>query len=220
MNLNDYLNAGDTVELRMGAITARSKVERMDDEVNFAITQPTHKLLPIVFETNESVTFFFFKNNGMYSFRGRYAGRGMIEKVHICLFEATSEVEKNQRRFSYRLPVLLDVTVRRKSQLDQSKVTEYQAKTINLSQEGILFSCYANFQEGTRVMMELQLSENEICILQGDVLRAEPPLHKDEPYRVACKFANMTKRDQAQLAKFILNRQISDRRRRQELEGP
>lgn len=218
MNLFEQLKIGETVELRLGAVTSRTRVERIDSETTFVISQPTHKLLPIVFQPNETAVFFFFRDSGIYSFQANYTTRGTIDNFRVCGFIAISEIEKSQRRFSYRLPVELPMTIRRINQLDQNKAAQYEAKTVNISQEGILFSCEVPLQPNTHFLLELNLSDVELCILHAEVIRCEPPRQQEEPFHIAARFINMIKRDQAQIAKFILNKQIIERKQRQEIE--
>lgn len=220
MNLFEQLQIGETLELRMGEITSRTRVERIDSETTFVVSQPTHKLLPIIFEPNETVLLFFFRDNGMFSFRASYITRGTIDNMRVCGFEAVSEIEKNQRRFSYRLPIMMDLTLRKKNQLDQSGMLRHNAKTINLSQEGLLFTVDVQFSTGTQLLIEFHLLDMELYILTAEVLRCDPPADGDERYHVAARFINMIKKDQAQVAKFILQQQILARKRRHDIGAP
>ncbi len=215
MNLYEQLREGETVEMRIGAIITKSKIERIDSATHFVVTQPTHKLLPVAFDLDEQIEFFFFRNNGVYSFRAAFSGRAMMGKMRVCAFTAVTDMKKSQRRLSFRLAVPLSMTLRRKSQYNQSKAVEYPAFTINISQEGALFSCPSRFPVGARLLLEIKFSATELCIVNAEVLRCELPLNKDDPYLIGVKFVNLTKHDQSQIAKFILNTQIDERRRKQ-----
>lgn len=220
MNLAEFIKAGETVEIQLGAITTRTKIEKVNDISSFVILQPTFKLLPILFQPKEIATFFFYRENGMHSFDAEFESKSMIGNLHVCTFTVVSEVEKRQRRFSYRLPVSMDITVRRKNQYDQAKSTEYMGRTINLSQDGMLFTCYQRMPVSSRLLIELKFSGQELCIINADVLRCMLPIKQGDPYSIAVKFISMTKRDRAQLSKFILNRQIEQRRTRPDDANP
>lgn len=218
MNLYEDIRVGETLELRIGAITAKTKVERIDSRTTFVVAQPTHKLLPLIFEENEEVQFSFFRENGIHSFRAIYAGRGTIDNFRVCGFEAISEIDKNQRRRSYRLPVMLDITVRYKREGDPAGIITAHATTVNISQEGLLFRMEEPLIVGGKVIVEIKLPGSDLCILNGAVVRFVQETEDKEKYLVAAKFMTLTKRDQTQLARFILNRQIQDRRKQQGID--
>ncbi|MDR1619809.1 MAG: flagellar brake protein [Clostridiales bacterium] len=218
MDLFKHIKEGEAIELRVGALTTRSKVERIDSELEFVITQPTHKLMPVIFHKDETVTFYYFRENGIFAFHAQYTGKGKIGKVSVCYFLVASEAEKSQRRISFRMPVSLPMQLRRKNQHDQSRMRTYTGITANLSLEGALFTCKAKFNANTRLILEIYLSDTELFIIEGDVIRCDLPVQPDEPYLVAIKFVNLTKNDKSQLSKFILKRQIADRKKRQAIE--
>lgn len=216
MNLFEVIELGETVEIRIGAIATKTKISGIADETQFSVDQPTYRMTPLQFEPGEAAQFSMYRANGLYSFRAAYLSKSHASNtVQVYNFRAVSEVEKNQRRYSYRLPVVLDatVTVKALSRREEDQVT--QVRTVNLSAEGALLACPKSFVSGSDVVFDIQL-HNKAMRLNMRLLRCERPLERGQPYLVAGKFTKLSKPDQAEISRYILWKQIQDRRLRAE----
>ncbi|MDL2224976.1 PilZ domain-containing protein [Eubacteriales bacterium OttesenSCG-928-M02] len=213
---NLHIQAGDTVEIIVGSIAARTTVEEVVDDTLFWVSQPTHQLVPIYYREQEECLVYFFRPSGMYSFRAHYIKRDVRDGFPVVQFQKVGPVEKNQKRFAYRLPVALTGTLQEKDPNGWQglKEEEYNILTANLSVDGILFRGDFRLEPGSHVLLTLNLSETESLILEAEILRFERRQNQDEHHRMAGRFENMSKRDQARLSRFIMNQQVIERRLR------
>jgi c-di-GMP-binding flagellar brake protein YcgR len=215
MELKD-LKVGETLELRIGAIVSKTKLEGVIDEDHFVVTQPSYRMIPLHFSTGEEVQFSFLRDDGLYAFWAVYEARELREGWRICYFRAVSEVKKNQRRHSYRLPIVLDVLIRiQLSDEDPQAFRELNASTVNLSEEGAALACYTRLPVRTKLLLNIRLQQNDTVFLRAEVMRAELPANRGDPYIIACKFTNLSRRLRLHISKFILQRQIRDRKHMQ-----
>ena len=211
----EHIILGDTVELVIGSIVTRTNVQEIVDGEHFVVSQPTHQLIPVFFREREEALFYFFRPDGLYSFRAEYGGREIREgNIAVCHFHIVSPVEKNQKRYAYRLPVTLTGTIREKDPAGRNglKEEEHSILTVNLSVDGLLFSGNFQMEMGTHVLITLNLTERETMILEGQLLRFERRTDPEENHCFAAQFENMGKRDQMRLSRFILNQQVIERR--------
>ncbi len=218
MLLSQIIQLGEMMDVKVGDITTRTKLQDMLGGERFVIFQPTHKCVPVIFNENESVRFTFYRSNGVYAFFAVLEERFTRENLRLCVFRPVSEVEKNQRRYGYRLPVILNISLKVITRDPEEKQLEILGKTINISEKGVLFSCFEPLARGTQASIQLKLERNDLLILNAEVLRCEPPIKKNEPYTVAVQFLNCTKQEQTHIGRYILKRQIFERKAN-EFEG-
>ena len=214
--LKDYIQLGDTLDIEAGDVTTKTKVQDIAENERFAVLQPTYKLVPVMIQEFERVRFTFYRSNGIFSFLAVLDEKIIRDNLRMYVFRLVSEIEKKQRRYGYRLPVVLPAELKLLDQDGQSneKLLEYKAKTINLSEKGVLFSCFECLEVGTRLMINMRMDQTPLALL-AEVVRCEPPLQKNDPYAIAVKFYDCSKRDQMFIGRYILKKQISDRRSKQ-----
>jgi len=212
--LKDYIELGETMDIEVDGVSTKTKVQEVLKNDLFTVLQPTVKLVPLMVKPDDIVRFTFYRPNGVYSFQAELVERISRENLRLYLFKVVSEIEKKQRRFGYRLPVILNATLRmiEDSMEAGDKSCEFRAKTINLSEKGILLSCYEQFERGTKLLIQLRLERNDQLILLAEVLRCEPPIQKNDPYTIAVQFYNCSKTDQMHIGRYILKRQIFERK--------
>lgn len=215
--LKDYIQLGETMDIEVAGVATKTKVQDLLDDDQFIVSQPTVKLIPLVINANDSVRFTFFRPNGIYMFQAELVERVKKGNLSLCIFKATSAIEKKQRRYGYRLPIILQLTVKTIAENDEKEI-EYKAKTVNISEKGILFSCFKFFEKGTKLMVNLILEKFDQLLLQAEVVRCEPPEQKTDPYLIAVQFCNCSKSDQMHIGRYILKRQIFERKLK-ELNG-
>jgi len=215
MQLSQIAQIGEMMDIRIGDITTKTKLQELLEHERFVVSYPTHRLVPIALEENESVRFSFARPNGMYTFQAAFEERFTRDKLKFCIFQAISDVEKNQRRYGYRLSVVLNISLRVIETEKDERPPEILAKTVNLSEKGALFSCYQRLSKGTKIAMQLRLDKYDVLFVNAEVLRCEPPIRKNEPYLIAVQFFNYSKQDQAHIGRYILKRQIIQRKARE-----
>lgn len=217
--LKEYIQLGEMMDIEVAGVTTKTKVQDLLDDDIFIVSQPTFKLIPILINPKDDVRFTFFRSNGVYSFQAEFIERVKRENLSLCLFKAISKVEKKQRRYGYRLPIILHLMVKLLDETQEGENNrEIKAKTINISEKGILFSCFKPFERGSKLLINLQLEKFDQLFLQAEVLRCERPEQKNDPFLIAVQFCNSSKSDQLHIGRYILKRQIFERKLK-ELNG-
>ncbi len=215
MILSQVANLGEMFKIESEELVTKTKLQDIVDEQSFIVFQPTVHGIPLRANKTTPLRFSFCRNNGMYVFDAVMEKSFVRDNLRVCQFKAISEVEKTQRRSSFRLPVVLDAIV----SLIQPEVdipgthAVYEAKTSDLSDAGMQFTCYEYFIGGTLINIVLDLGgENELS-LNAKVIRCFLPSKKTVKYNVSVKFVNLSSGDQAKLSRFILKTQIKNRNR-------
>ena len=211
----EMFELGETMDIEAGGVFTKTKVQDILDNDLFAVSQPTVKLVPIRIEPYSSVRFTFCRPTGIYTFQAELVERYSKDNLRLCLFRITTEIQKKQRRYGYRLPVILHATVRvlsGEAEAAGGNACIYKGKTINLSERGVLFSCFERFERGVKLMINLRLDLSDQLVAMGEVVRCEPPVNENEPFAIAVQFFNMQRKDQMRIGRYILKRQISDRK--------
>jgi len=212
MFLSDIVQIGEMLDVRVGDIITKTKLQDMLEHERFVVLAPTLRLVPVIVEENETVRFTFVRPNGVYSFQAVLEERFAKDNVKLCLFRAVTEVEKSQRRYGYRLPVVLNISLHRAETEIDEKPPDILAKTINLSERGALFSCFERFYKGTKLLLQMHLEKNDVLALYAEVVRCEPPIKRSEPYLIAVQFYDYSRKEQAHIGRYILKRQIIQRK--------
>jgi c-di-GMP-binding flagellar brake protein YcgR len=214
MLLSQIVQVGEMLDIRVEDVTTKTKLQEILDSERFVVSYPTYRMIPMLLDENETVRFSFARSNGMYTFQAVFTEKFTRDNLKYCIFQAITEVEKNQRRYGYRLPVVLNISLRVIESDKDEKSPEILAKTVNLSEKGALFSCYQRFSKGTKLAMQLRLDKYDVLFINAEVLRCEPPIRKNEPYLIAVQFYNYSKQDQTHIGRYILKRQIIQRKAR------
>lgn len=212
MNLPEILKIGESFEIRLGPVSARTKLEDMIDEKTFTIIQPTYKMAPLRFAENEEAMFVYLRENGIFSFKAKFLGKKRKQNLPLYYFEATTHPQKNQRRYAYRYATVLDAAIKMKDSEKEHSFIETDIKTINISENGMLFRSSKEIPIGTDLFIELRLNGKNAIKTNAKIIRVEYPTEKYGRYAIAVKFIEMDRKDRESIAKFVLNRQIHDRK--------
>ena len=215
MILSQVANLGEMFKIEAEELITKTKLQDIVDEQSFIVFQPTVHGIPLRTNKTKPMRFSFFRNNGMYVFDAVMEKSFIKDNLRVCQFRAISEVKKQQRRSSYRLPIVMPAYV----SLVQPEVdipgtqAVFQAKTIDLSDAGMMFTCYEYFLRGTLVTVNLKLEEGGDIALNAKIIRCFLPSKKTVKYSVSVQFFNLTSKDQAKLSRFIMRTQIKNRNR-------
>ena len=215
MLLSEIAKIGDTLQISIGPDSTKTKIVEFTDDERFEISRPTLKMIPVRMTQGTSVRFWLAKPNGIFSFEAEFEGQYISDNVHLCKFHITSQIEKNQRRNSYRLPIMLRATALPVDANGGLQARKIPITTVNLSEDGICFTAFAKFADKQNIVLQLRLEDNSMMIFSAQILRCESPLKKSDPTIYAAQFQKVTKRDQIQLSRFILTRQILERKEKE-----
>jgi len=224
MRLCEIAKIGEIMDLNIGDIVARAKIERLMEPDEFIIGYPTYRLVPVALDKFEPVYFSFMRNNGIFAFSAVLEEEFFIEGLRYCRFRAITPVIRKQRRDAFRLPIVLRASVKileeeeEENGEQQEEAKAIPARTINLSETGVLFTIPHPMTKGMRFTILIRLSERDILKLNAKVVWAEQDEQIRGDYKIAAQFDHTGKRGQIYLRKYILKQQIIERRNAKESE--
>jgi c-di-GMP-binding flagellar brake protein YcgR len=208
MKLTDLIRTGEVLELKVGRIQTKTVVREALGEKLLIADQPEYRLRPLIIATDERVKLSVFRNNGVFTLNATVEDTFTRNGVPQCLLRVTGEIEREQRRFFYRLPVKLNIMVRQKGREQSKLAMGYPAETINLSERGVCFSCHERLPRGKRINVQMELDDMGFMVLSAEVLRCEPFAKKEGTYMIGAQFTDLTGAESAYIRKFIMKRQM------------
>ncbi len=212
MSFEQIAQLGETMEIRAGNISTKTTLQDILDANRFVMLQPTYKLAPVMIDYEEPVRFFLFRPNGVFSLDAVLEERYKQDEIALCRFRAVSGVKRIQRRYSYRLAVVLDVVIRPMTLDMNMKEPGIPGKTLNISEKGVCFVCHERFARGRKLSLQLDLISDGVMTLNAEVLRCELPMQKNDPYIIGAQFIDPPEWEQVYLRKFIIKRQVFQRK--------
>jgi c-di-GMP-binding flagellar brake protein YcgR len=208
MKLTELIRTGEVLELKVGRIQTKTVVRKALGEKLLIADQPEYRLRPLIIATDERVKLSVFRNNGVFTLNAAVEDTFTRNGVPQCLLRVTGEIEREQRRFFYRLPVKLNIMVRQKGREQSKLAMGYPAETINLSERGVCFSCHERLPRGKRINVQMELDDMGFMVLSAEVLRCEPFAKKEGAYMIGAQFTDLTGAESAYIRKFIMKRQM------------
>lgn len=214
MHFDEIVEVGELMELQTAEFSAKTKLQDVLEDRHFTVFHPTLKGVPIPLTRHDNVKICFYRANGVFSFEARINDWYVKNKLQLCELEAVTEVTKFQRRKSFRLPILLNVTLRRLDGDEEEQTRTYRARTVDISEDGMLLSCFQSFPNGTPISAEIKLPDMQTRVFKTEVLRCEKPFIDNDPHNMVLLFLNCSQHDRNFLARFIMRQQIIARKKR------
>ncbi len=209
MRLEDIVKVGELFELNINGKGYKTKLQDIHEDY-FVVLNPTERGTPVEVEQDDIVNVRFYRPAGVFEFDALMRERFIKGKLQLCKLKLISDLRKLQRRQSYRLPIVLRVTLWREGD-EQNK---YKAKTVDISEHGILLTCFEAFKKGTKLFAKINLTETESRIIESEVLRCEQPFNDSEPRKTVLMYINISASDRNYLGRFIMRQQILARKKR------
>ena len=213
MLFEEIVKIVEIMEIGIGDLCLRTKLQEVKEQERFTVFHPTIKGIPVPLAEGDVVNIRFYRSTGIFEFDAKVISWFVEDKLKLCMLEATTEVIKSQRRKSYRLPIVLKVLLWRADDTSE-KPKKYKAKTVDISEHGMLLTCFESFEAGTTILAEVQLGSNESRIFEAEVLRCEQPFESTDPQKTVLLFVNCSQSDRMYLGRFILKQQILERKKR------
>lgn len=208
MKLAELIKQGETVELRIGRIVAKTTLRDLLGNKLFIVDQPEYRMRPFVVAQDERVKVSFFRSNGVFSLTAAVEEVFVRNGLSQCLLRVYGEIEREQRRYFTRLPVDMGVLVRTKRQELSKNAVSHSAHAVNLSERGICFTCREKLLRGKRINVQMDLDEMGVLVLPAEVLRSEPLDRRDGVYTIGAQFTDLSMQEAACIRKFIMKRQM------------
>jgi len=202
------------MEMQIGEISVKTKLQDVLESGRFTVFHPTIKSVPLPLTQDDTIKICFYRSNGVFSFEAKVIDWYIKDNIKLCELEALTEVKKYQRRKSYRLPIVLTVLLRRLDGDEEEQAKVYKAKTVDISEHGMLLSCFHSFPDGTPISAEIKMPDMEKRLFKTEVLRCQTPFKDTDPHNIVLLFLNCSEHDRAYLARFIMRQQIIARKKR------
>ncbi len=205
------LKLGEKLDIEIEGKRCRTKVLDFADGKSFVVYHPTVKSIPVKMEKGDTVRFSFFRNDGIYGFLAVLEELYSRGDMRLCRFTAISDIQKNQRRSSFRLPVLLEVWIQKTGPQSEND-PGLAAIAVNLSDTGLLIGSKESFPDGQKLQITLKLEEYCTLVLDALVVRSESPAAKEEPYKVAVRFVDCPNSVHKRIVRYIMKQQVQMRK--------
>jgi c-di-GMP-binding flagellar brake protein YcgR len=218
MVLSQVVKIGEIFEIKVNDVVTKTKLIDIIDDQHFVVIRPTIKGVPLIADRDEEIQFSFYRTNGVFTFHAVMEKYDAIDPMR-CHFIIVSEVKKMQRRSSYRLPIVLDAVVSHlEPEVDIVGQTDsFRVKTVDLSEAGLMFNSYEFFPAGTLLSAYIILEKYNSITVNARVIRCVAPSNDTKKYNTSIMFVNISNRDQAKIGRFVLKKQIIDRKKLREL---
>ena len=214
MHFDEIVTVGELMELQIDDLAVKTKLQDVLENHQFTVFHPTLKGVPIPLIRHDIVKICFYRPNGIFSFEAKINDWYIKNHIQLCELEAVTEVTKFQRRKSFRLPIMLTVTLKRLDGDEEEQSKIYKARTVDISEDGMLLSCFQSFPNGTPISAEIRLPDMQTRVFKTEVLRCEKPFNDNDPHNMVLLFLNCSQHDRTYLARFIMRQQIIARKKR------
>ncbi len=225
------MRPGERLELEHGGLRYISTVAALEPEGTVLVSVPLLRRSCLSLQPGETVSAFYFRSTGIFSFLARMAGvirEGEEERFRL---ELRSPISKHQRRDFIRFEAVMPVTVRilsREAELipvdgsDPPRFTvsppgpgepepvEEPCHSLDLSGGGLRFLTSARIPEGAVLECRLPLAEE--TTVWGYVSGVEEPPGSEPRYVVRLRFVDVTDRQRQNILRHIYQEQIRQRR--------
>ncbi|MFA5675329.1 MAG: flagellar brake protein [Christensenellales bacterium] len=209
MRLEKNIKIGELLELYINGQTYRTKLQDITGDT-FTVLNPTDKGLPVPILQDDIINVRFYRSSGVFEFDARMQERFIKGRLQLCRLLIISELKRSQRRASFRLPIILKVQLWR---VDDEEKKKHKAKTVDISEHGILLTCFEIFSKGTKLYAEINMTDTEKRIFEAEVLRCEQPYNDSEPKKMVLMYINISESDRNYLGRFIMRQQILARKK-------
>ncbi len=193
---------------KRGVISLPSIVEEVYSDGFFLVQMPKHQSGYYPLPRDEMFLVYFTVEAeksaaDMFVIPARFIEKIEREDSVYAKLEPLGKIERSQRRDCYRLPLSIEVTLRRAYGKDALATN---ARMINFSDGGMLISTDINLVQGENVTLDFSIGEHET--VGGNVLRVERTEYARPRYRAAIAFNNATIDQKERFYRFIMDKQV------------
>jgi len=208
MEISSWIKIGDRVKMTVGGKSYNTIVEGVTDEGDIYISPPLAHLKMLLPEPEQICSLHRTNNKGLVLFDARVLGIEYSDNIPLIKVTPVSEPRKVQRRMSYRTDIMLDVTIRKTggAELQQDEDSVYDTKTLNISEDGMLFISDIDYQLGEMIECDINLNRfdmnDKLEGVKAEVTRCEKT--DDGRLKVAVQFTEYSRKSKNLLLRFII----------------
>ena len=207
---DSVIKLGGKIQIKVGQSWYSTKVERLGEESTFFISPLMSKQITVPLEAGQLYTLSAINNRGLYELDVRFLKKEQSGNISFSKMQVVSELRRNQRRDSFRVDIMLTVSIREPSEEEESEepTPGYRTRTLNLSESGMLFLANRSYPEDFVLSCDILLNkfgmDAVLKDIQAEVIRSTSPEIHGVLYKIGVNFIEMSKQDKRVLAKFIM----------------
>lgn len=221
MGTDGIIKLGDKVRIKVSKHWYSTTVEDVEDSANFFVSPLFVAQSRLHLEKGKTYTVGTVKNTGLYEWDALVLETdclGLNQNVPMTKLRLVSEPRRNQRRNAFRVGVMVDIVVRpADGSTDGEERPGYPAKTLNISEDGLLFLAAGNFSLGDVVSVDIAINRygmNETLKgVKAEVVRSSPPGANGKTVQIGVAFKELTRQQRKTLVKFAMMSQRESRLR-------
>lgn len=195
-------------------LTLSSVVEEIRDDRIMLIHMPLHQGYHYPLSRDNPIFMHFAVDLEMYKLLVQFEERIERGGFIYAKMRQIGKIKPHLRRDCYRLPYSQPVIVERLWLNEREIYPERQpteGRMINLSDGGMLFATDENIEKDEKITLTFDIGKPEI--VECKALRTERIEDGKYLFRVAVRFKNKDKAQKERLYKYILDKQLEERRR-------
>ena len=210
-DLSKYFTIGEKIQIDYISPSGQlfeyvSQAVEIHDNDFIDILIPIRKTQDMPLKTDGVIKLTVPKGEAVYEFKAAIAER-ISTKVPLLRLKIISEVNKIQRRDSYRLKMMKDVEVRA---LESPEIKPIGGKTkcnlLDISAGGLQFNTNKEFSEGEMIELTLDLNEMHL-VVYGIIVRRTLTVSHKAPYSYGVRFDRISELDRNKITKYIFEEQ-------------
>ena len=210
-DLKKYFTIGERIQIDY--IDARgilqhynSQVVEFYDNDFIDILIPIYRTQDVSLRQDSILKLIISKGEAVYEFKAVIYEK-LFGRIPLLRLKIISEVNKIQRRNSFRLKMMRDVEVRLVKGLKERKYGEkFKCNLNDISAGGLLFSSNEEFQENDMLELSLDLNDVKLTIF-GVIVRRTLTVSYRAPYAYGVRFESMSELDKNKITKFVFEEQ-------------
>lgn len=233
MIADDVILVGDKIELVIEkGRPYKTMIEDMTGNGLYLVGIPSYGGVPMLLHAGDSVLMAFFRESGRYVTRMKVAGLEKRGEIRYAWLTQESKPRHLQRRDAYRLPENLKVIICEYTEKMEEKLPILQSvsgtdvlETVSsrdISVSGISLVVKREYKIGEKSLLKLyfrgQQDGSQLFIVCAEVVRLIPE-HKKGLYCVGMRFFGQTGNMNENLARYVLNRQQIQIKKRKLMES-
>lgn len=177
-----------------------SKIVGVEKDEHYIVDNPSKKTQLVMFVNGSKLTMaYLLENKDMHMFDVEVVGKMRDGKIPLLKLKKISDINKIQRRNYYRLDTIIDLTLRKETDIIEEKTT-----TVNISGGGMRILSKQEFQIGDKVVVDFNMNESENR-LKAKVVKLE---YVDYSRTDVCiEFIELMEKKRNEIIRFIFEKQ-------------
>lgn len=206
------LNPGMRVRLELmeERIIMSSLVESVEDDC-ILIHAPSYQGSMYPLSGKEKLLLLFTLEDKMYAISADFIDRATGDNISLIKIKTKGKKKEHQQRDCYRLPCSIPTIVKKGWKDDNFEDEPIEATILNFSDGGILLAANTKLDRGDRIHLSFDIGQEEV--VNAKVVRMTVMEEGLFTFNFGIQFVIKDKAQKQRFYKFIMDRQMEQRRR-------